>query len=155
MKCEKEATEKKMDCVERRVADLLHDNIVATYQVLDYQPTRLTSLVSVTNWARRCWEAGSQLANRAELQNAAGPLIGRNDIPVAWLDRFSVAEAMADNLKMSVSCGACGEDLSIPLASISELGSPATTIGQLTQLLRSSECTFCGVLGRRRVRRQA
>lgn len=152
MKCEKEALEKGRDCIERRVADLLRDSVVVKYQVLDYQPTRLASLVSETNWARRCWNAGYNLANRANLQNSGGPPIGRGDIPQAWIDKFSVGQAIADAIQMSVSCGACSETLSIPLEAI-ELERPATTIGQLAKLLRSEQCTFCGVAGKRRVHR--
>lgn len=54
IKCEKIAAGKSCDCVERRVADLLHLGFVASYHLLEYQPTRLASLVSETNWARKC-----------------------------------------------------------------------------------------------------
>jgi len=101
MKCEKEAAGKGTDCFERRVADLLHLHVVATYQVLEYQPTHLTSLISETNWARKCWNAGYDLANRAELQNAGGPPIGRADAPRSWLLKFSLAEAIADDIRVS------------------------------------------------------
>lgn len=152
MKCEKEAAQKGRDCIERRVADLLHLNIVATYQVLEYQPTHLTSLISETNWARKCWNAGYDIANRAELQNAAGPPIGRSDALRSWLLKFSVAEALADDISVSISCGASGEVLPIPLAKIPELEKPATTIGQLAKLWRSQGSTFCGTVGKCRVR---
>lgn len=152
MKCEKEAIQKGSDCIERRIADLLHLNIVATYQVLEYQPTHLTSLISETNWARKCWNAGYGIANRAELQNAGGPLIGRTDALKSWLLKFSVAEALADNIRVSISCGACSQFLAIPLTEIPPLGKPATTIGQLCKVWRSEECTFCGTVGSRLVR---
>ena len=152
MKCEKEAAGKGTDCIERRVADLLHLHVVATYQVLEYQPTHLTSLISETNWARKCWNAGYDLANRAELQNAGGPPIGRADAPRSWLLKFSLAEAIADDIRVSISCGACNEVLAIPLANIPQLEKPATTIGQLAKLWRSEECTFCATVGKRRVR---
>lgn len=151
MKCEKEAALKGNDCVERRVADLLHAGIVASYQVLEYQPTHLASLISETNWARRCWNAGYHLANRAELQNTGGLPIGRRDAPRGWLLQFSVAEAIADEVQVSISCAACEEVLPVPLAAIPELEKPATTISQLARLWRSSECTFCGIEGKRRV----
>jgi hypothetical protein len=151
MKCEKEAAQKGTDCVERRVADLLHLNLVATYDVLEYQPTRLTSLISETNWARKCWNAGYDIANRAELQDAGGPPIGRGDAPRGWLLKFSVTEAIADDVRVSISCGHCGEVLLIPLSEIPELEKPATTISQLAKLWRSDECTFCGNSGKRRV----
>jgi hypothetical protein len=152
MKCEKEALAKGKDCVESRVANLLHSGVVTAYQVLDYQPTRLASLVSETNWARKCWNAGYDLANRAELQDRGGDPIGRGDIPVGWIDRFSVAEAIADGIQIAVSCGDCGETLTIPLESI-KLERPATALGQLVKLLRAEPCTFCGVAGTRRVLR--
>lgn len=152
MKCEKEALQIGRDCVERRVADLLHRGIVARYDVLEYQPTRLASLVSETNWARKCWNAGYNMANRAELQNIGGPPIDRRDIPQSWIDKFTVRQAVADALQMSVSCSACNETLSIPLAAV-ELERASTTLGQLAKLLRSEECTFCGAIGKRRVQR--
>ena len=152
MKCEKEAAQKGTDCIERRVADLLHLNIVATYQVLEYQPTHLTSLISETNWARKCWNAGYELVNRAELQNAGGPPIGRTDALRSWLLKFTVAEAVADGVRISISCGACSEVLPIPLAEIPELEKPGTTIGQLGKHWRSEECTFCSAVGKRRFR---
>lgn len=151
MKCEKEAIDKGHDCIERRIADLLHSNVVATYQVLEYRPTRLTSLISETNWARKCWSAGYDLANRAELQNAGGPPIGRGDALRSWLLKFSLAEAIADDIKVSIACGACGETLPIPLPKIPELEKSATAVGQLVKLWRAQECTFCAVVGKRRV----
>lgn len=152
MKCEKEALQLGKDCIERRVADLLHRGVVVKYDVLEYRPTRLTSLVSETNWARKCWNAGYDMANRAELQNCGGPPVDSSDIPQSWIDKFSVRQAVADCLRMSVSCSACNEVLSIPLEAI-ELERQSTTLGQLAKLLRSERCTFCGTLGTRRVQR--
>jgi hypothetical protein len=152
MKCEKEALEKGKDCVEKRVADLLKSGVVAGYQVLDYQPTRLASLVSETNYARRAWNAGYDLANRAKLQDRGGDPIGRADIPRSWIDKFTIGQAIADEIEVCVSCSACGETLAIPLDAI-ELERPATTLGQLAKLLASEPCTFCDVAGERRVRR--
>ncbi len=152
MKCEKEAAGKGTDCIERRIAALLHLGIVASYQVLDYQPTHLASLIAETNWARKCRNAGYDLANRAELQNAGGSPIGRGDALRSWLLKFSLAEAIADDIRISIFCEACCEPLPIPLARISELEKSATTIGELGKLWRSEECTFCNIVGKRRIR---
>lgn len=152
MKCEKDASGKGTDCIERRVADLLHLGIVPTYQALDYQPTHLASLISETNWARKCWNAGYNLANRAELQNAGGPQIDRSKALPSWLLKFTLAEAISDDVRISISCGSCSEALPIPLRSIPELTKQATTIGQFAKLWRSENCTFCGIIGKRRVR---
>lgn len=135
MKCEKEAAGKGKDCVERRVADLLHHGIVVTYKLIEYRPTHLASLISETNWARRCWNAGYDLADRAELQNAGGPPISRRDVPRSWLLKFSVSEALAGDVRVSLSCLACGEVLPIPLARIPELEKAATAIRAIGQAL--------------------
>jgi hypothetical protein len=152
MKCEKEAAARGPDCIARRVADLLHMSTVPRYQVLEYQPTHLTSLISETNWARKCWNAGYDIANRAELQNGGGPPIGRGDALQSWLLKFTVAEAIADDIRVSIACRGCSEILPIPLAKIPQLEKPTTTIGQLCKLWRSENCTFCGTIGKRRVR---
>lgn len=152
MKCEKEAAGKGTDCIDRRVADLLHVNQVASYQVLEYQQTHLGSLISETNWAQKCWNAGYDLANRAELQNVGGPAIGRRDALRSWLLKFTLPEAVADDVLVSISCGACGEVLPIPLAGLPGLEKDSTTVGEMAKLWRSKECTFCGVVGERRVR---
>lgn len=152
MRCEKEAAKKGADCIERRVADLLQLNVVATYQVLEYQPTHLTSLISETNWARRCWNAGYDLANRAELQSSGGPPINRPDALASWLLTFTVEEARADDVRMSVACDACRELLTIPLAKLPQLARATTTLGHLARTLRAEACTFCGRVGKRRVR---
>ncbi len=134
------------------MADLLHLGVVADYQLLEYQPTRLASLVSETNWARKCWNAGYHIANRAELQKAGGPPVGRSDIPESWLAKFSLHEALADGILLSVSCKRCGKSLDIPLAAIPELEKSSTTLGQIGKLLASETCTLCGVAGERWVR---
>lgn len=155
MKCEKVAAGKTGDCVERRIANLLHLGIVANYEVLEYQPTRLTSLVSETNWSRKCWNAGYHIANRAELQKAGGPPVGRSDIPESWLAKFSLPEAIADDILLTVSCSGCGENFDIPPAAIPQLERASTTIGQIAKLVASESCTLCGAGGRRRVRLRA
>ena len=100
--------------------------------------------------ARRCWNAGHDLANRAELQNTGGPLIDLRDAPRSWLLKFSVAEARTDGIRVSISCAACSEVLAIPLEQIPELTKPATSIGQLARVQAFEACTFCGAVGKRR-----
>jgi hypothetical protein len=58
----------------------------------------------------------------AELQNAGGPPIGRGDALRSWLFKFGVAEAIADDMRVSISCGACSEVRPIPLAEIPQTG---------------------------------
>lgn len=150
-KCEKDAIEKGRDCVERRVADLLHLGVVPTYQVLDYQPSRLASLISETNWARKCWKAGYNLANRKRLQNKAGEPISRSEIPASWLWEFSIAQAIADTIQPVLVCRACKDELVIPLSAVAERESPPRTLGELRDRLEGEPCFSCAVTGKRKV----
>jgi hypothetical protein len=150
-KCEKEALGKGKDCVERRVADLLHGGFVPSYQVLDYQPTRLGSLVSETNWARKCWSAGYGLANLKEFQNEGGPPISRSDIPAKWLWEFSLEEAIADDIQAVLICGACGDELAIPLSVVAQRESRPRTVGEMRHALRAEPCFNCETTGKRRL----
>ena len=151
-KCEKEAVEKGKDCVEKRVADLLHLEIVPTYQVLDYQPTRLGSLVSETNWARKCWNAGYQLANLKRLQNEGGDPIDRSQVPKEWLWEFSLEEAIADDIWTALVCNACGDELPIPLLTVAERESRPRKLGDMRRALEAEACFACQIKGKRRLK---
>lgn len=150
MKSESAASESRGDRIERRIADLLHEGVVAKYEVLEYTPTRLTSLVSETNWARKCWDAGYKLANRAELQDSGGPPIAAKDIPKTWLAQFTLAEAVADRLQAIIRC-TCGKMVRLPLAVLTGRAASTATLRQISDAWRSTECTFCGATGGRRV----
>lgn len=152
MTCEKEALKKGKDCIERRVAGLLHLNVVATYQVLEYEPTRLASLVSETNWARKCRCHGYDIANHAEMQNVAGPPITRSQVPKSWLWQFSLDEAIADDVLLEVHCGACSDVLHVPLSSVGLLNNRPRTLAQLRDVWERELCVVCGTAGNRRVR---
>jgi hypothetical protein len=151
-KCEKEAIEKGKDCIERRVADLLHLEIVPTYQVLDYQPTRLSSLVSETNWARECWDAGYHLANQKRLQNKGGDEINRSQIPEDWLWEFNLEEAITDDIRAVLLCEACGDELPIPLPTVGARDIRPRTLGDMRQALEAEACFACQIKGKRRVK---
>lgn len=66
--------------------------------------------------------------------------------------RFSVAEAIADDIRVSLSFGECTQVLPVPLTDIPELVKPTATLTQLGKVWRSEECTFCGTSGKRNVR---
>jgi hypothetical protein len=153
--CEKEAITKGKDCVERRVADLLHLGIVAQYQVLSYQPTHLSSLVSETNMARECWNRGYDLANNGALQNGPGPHINRQQIPHEWIwDRFTIEEAAQDGVEVEVRCAACRCCLSIDVAAFKAIQLPPKDMKQIQKdgMWQDEPCVGCGVSGRRSVR---
>lgn len=98
-KCEKEATAR--DSIARRVADLLHAGHVARYEVLERAPSRLTSLISETNWARLCVGRGYDIANLLAEQREAGPPITRDEIPKSWIWPFLISEALQDGIGLT------------------------------------------------------
>jgi hypothetical protein len=152
--CEKEAIAKGKDCIEKRVAGLLHIDIVAQYQVLSYQPTHLSSLVSETNMARECWNRGYELANNGALQNGPGPHIDRREIPHDWIwDRFTIGEAAQDGVEVEVRCAACRCYDRIDVTAFSALEVPPKEMKQIQKdtIWRNEPCVRCGVTGRRSV----
>lgn len=151
MKCEKEATKK--DAIEKRVADLLHRDIVVRYEVLERTRTRLTSLVSETNWARRCINKGYDLANRLEEQRVGGNLIDRHGIPISWLWCFSIDEAIADGIEPELRCTGCDFLLRFDLRHLQTLEeSPKTLLDvRRNRTWRIEPCTQCGSRAKRYV----
>jgi hypothetical protein len=153
-KCEKGALEKGVDCIEARVAELLHLGLVAKYQVIDRQPTRLSSLVSETNMARRAWNAGYKLVNRKTLQNCGGEDITAKLIPESWLLEFTVAEGLQDGFVMELRCPACRESVDIPLDYFASRDEPPTTLREIVKNPTWGEepCGYCARITRRTIR---
>jgi hypothetical protein len=148
--CEREAMAKGKDCVERRVADLLHLDMVAQYQVLSYQPTYLSSLVDETNMARECRRRGYDIANHAAMQNEAGPPITRHQIPKDWLwDRFSLDEAEQDNIEVELLCSACRSAARIPVGRFRTIERPPRDLKaiKIDPMWKREPCSQCGQSG--------
>ena len=150
-KCEKEAIEKGVDCIEARVAELLHLGLIARYQVIDRQPTRLSSLVSETNMARRAWNAGYKLLNRKRLQNCGGEDITSKMIPESWLLEFTLAEGLQDDLVMELHCPSCRQSIALPLAYFASRDEPPKTIRAIANHPAWIEepCGGCGQIAKR------
>jgi hypothetical protein len=153
-KCEKEALEKGVDCIEARVAELLHLGLVARYQVIDRQLTRLTSLVSETNLARRAWNAGYVLLNRKALQNRGGDDITAKMIPSKWLLEFTLAEALQDHLVMELRCPSCRQRLDIPLTYFASRDEPPKTVREIVKnpVWTEEPCGQCAQVTARKIR---
>lgn len=150
-RCEKAATQK--DTIEKRIADLLHAGFVARYEVLELSPTRLTSLVSETNWARRCVARGYDIANRLAEQRTAGPPIARSDVPRSWVWPFLLSEAIEDGVGIVLQCDACGLRLPLPLGHFQRMKQPPGSLFQVRTdpMWRTTPCTGCGETGTRRI----
>lgn len=151
-KCEKAATGK--DSIEKRVADLLHEGIVATYEVLDRQPTRLASLVSETNWARKCVRRGYDIANRLAEQRVPEPSIQRTDIPHSWIWKFTLVEAIEDAILLTLGCKSCRVTFDVDLAHFRRAAVPPTELWQVrtNPFWKIEPCTACHAQGQRFLR---
>ena len=90
--------------------------IVPRFEILDEAPTHLTALIAETVWARRFVWLGYELANRwLEHQSRERPN-GLATVPPDRLWDFTVAEAIQDEVRLLLCCGACGLEEDIPLA---------------------------------------
>jgi hypothetical protein len=150
-KCEREATAK--DNIAKRVANLLKEDIVVRYDVLERVPTHLSSLVSETNWTRECVRRGYNLANQLPFQNCADPAITRHDLnPDIWIwPKFSLVEAIEDNISLELVCRACGMSHRISFEHFQQVEEPPTELYHVKAngFWRREPCTGCGTKGKR------
>ena len=151
-RCEKAATAR--DSIERRLSELLHLGIVAQYQVLERAPTRLTSLVSETRWARLCVSRGYDIANRWAEHRATDLSFGRHDVPAVRLWEFTLDEAIEDAIVIQLGCRSCRQTLDIDLVHFLRVGQPPTDLRGIkaNPFWRLDPCTVCGVHAHRFVR---
>ncbi len=151
-RCEKVATAR--DSIERRVAELLHQGIVAQYEVLERAPTRLASLVSETRWARRCVSRGYDIANRWAEHRATDPSFDRHDVPTVRLWGFTLDEAIEDAIIIQLGCRNCRQTLSIDVAHFQRVEQPPTELQGIkaNPFWRRDPCTVCGMHAHRFVR---
>lgn len=148
-KCEKLATKK--DSIEKRVADLLHLGWVPSYEVLERTPTRLSSLVSETNWARECIKRGYDITNQWPEQRMAGPPVSRADIPLPRIWEFSLREAIEDGILLRLACRGCGLMLDLDFSHFLRVEEPPTELYQIkaNSFWKREPCTGCGAVGQR------
>jgi hypothetical protein len=142
MTSEKQA--KAQDSIERRVADLLHQDVVVRYEVLERVATRLTSLVSETNWIKRCRNAAYDLCNNLQEQRFGGALVGRYDIPLERLTTFTVEEALEDKIDVMISCSGCDLEMAVDLGRAQAWPKIPSSIGELKKQLTGQQCSVCG-----------
>lgn len=140
--------------IKYRMKELLHVGVVPRFEVLDRQPTRLKSLLSETNFARLCRTRGYDIANATTLQNRAGPPVTAHDLPSKWLLKFTLDQAVQDELRVEVVCVGCRTAVRLDVALFQSLPEPPRTLGDIRAWSARSEspCDACGQEGQRRVR---
>lgn len=141
---EKKATKK--DSIDKRVSDLLHQNIVVEYEVLERVPTHLASLVSETNWVIRCRNRGYNLANQWAEQKSGGELIDRHGVPHERLWPFTLEEALDDDISVYLQCRRCALRHRFDLHRLKGLDTPPRTLGEIksNSEIVSGKCHSCG-----------
>lgn len=143
-KCEKAGTAR--DNIERRVADLLRAGEVPRYEVLERTPTRLASLISETNWARRCIRRGYDIANLLPEQRKNAGNIARDEIPASWIWPFQLDEALSDGISLELICAKCRASLELPIGYFCNLSRPPKSLFEIRAdpMWRAEPCTVCG-----------
>lgn len=151
-RCEKAATAK--DSVERRIAELLHEGIVAQYEVLERAPTHLSSLVSETHWARRCVSRGYDIANRWAEHRAPDAPFNRLDVPTTRLWEFTLDEAIEDAIVIQFGCRICQQTLDIDAVHFRQVELPPKDLYGIKSnpFWRHEPCTVCGARAHRYLR---
>ena len=144
---------KRGDNIDRLITKLRRDRVVPIFDILEWTNTRLSSLVSETNWVRHFRNAGYDLKNKASEHKTGGPPIGRHDVPKERLWKFSIEEAIADNITIKLQCRPC--DLDLPPVDLLQFKSSANPPSKDLFGIREREglsCPGCGAKGRNWVR---
>lgn len=140
---------RRSDNIDRLITTLFRQDAVPTFDVVDWTETRLASLVSETNWVRHFRNDGYDLKNKASEHKTGGPPIGRHDVPKERLWKFSIQEAIADNITIKLQCRKC--DLDLPPVDLAAFQSTADPPSRDLFGIREREglsCPSCGATGR-------
>lgn len=140
--------------IKQRMKELLHAGIVPNFEAIDRQPTRLQSLLSETNFARLCRSRGYDIANATTLQNRAGPPVAVKDLPTKWLWKFSLEQAVQDELLVEVVCTGCRTVVPLDIRLFEALPEPPKRLEDVRAWsARTDEpCETCRQKSQRRVR---
>lgn len=119
---------------------LLAADRIPRFVVLERTTTRASSLESETRWAQHFLEQGYVLANRWSEHKA-----GKNKVlvPSKRLWAFTLAEALADDLTLQISCRRCKTSALLPLESVMKATRPTI---KLQDLRRTVSCPSCGFI---------
>jgi hypothetical protein len=125
-------------CKTGRLKQIIDQWRVPKFEILDTAPTHLTSLIAETVWARRFVWLGYELANRwAEHRTKERP-DGLASVPPERLWDFTAANALEDEVRLTLECRACDVQGDV------DLSKRAPTV--LLKSVRSLklECGLCG-----------
>jgi hypothetical protein len=109
------------------------------FVVLERTTTRASALESETKWVQRFLEQGYVLANQWS-EHKAGKK--KAVVPSNRLWAFTLAEALADDLKLQIACCRCKTCLLLPLGTVMGAASPTTKLQDLRRTVSCPNCAF-------------
>lgn len=123
---------------------LLATDRIPRFVVLERTTTLASALESETRWVQRFLEQGYVLANQWS-EHKAGKT--KAVVPTKRLWAFTLAEALADDLKLRIACRRCKTCLLLPLGTLIEVASPTTKLQDLRRTVSCPNCGFVPCLG--------
>ena len=122
-----------------RLKHIMAKWVVPRFSIIDAAPSYLTALIAETVWARRYVWLGYELANQWPEHRTKEPPTGLASVPIDRLWDFTVAEALEDEIQLSLQCDRCGYNVPVPL----EGREPQTKLSIVRSL--RLRCETCGV----------
>jgi hypothetical protein len=113
-----------------RLKQIIGKWVVPRFEIVDSAPTHLTALIAETVWARRYVWLGYDLANGWPEHRTRERPHGLASVPLGRVWDFTVAEALEDEVGLSLRCEKCGVSAPVPLDTIE----PQTKLSALKSL---------------------
>ncbi|MFD1034079.1 hypothetical protein ACFQ15_05380 [Sphingomonas hankookensis] len=105
----------------------------------------MSSLISETNWARRCVWRGYDIANLLPQQRLHAGNIDRREIPAEWIWPFLLSEAIEDEITLELRCVRCKLALPLDLSRFLRVAEPPKSLFQVRAngIWQAEACTGC------------
>lgn len=94
-------------CKTGRLKQIIDQWHVPKFEILDRAPTRLTSLIAETVWARRFVWLGYELANQWPEHRTTERPEGLASVPRERLWDFTIRNALEDEVRLTLECRRC------------------------------------------------
>lgn len=129
------------DNIDRLLNGVMRRGAIPRFCPIEQTATRLDSLVSETNCARRLINEGYRLANQWAEHKCGGPDLGRSDVPHQRLWEFMIVEAIGSDITVALRCKPCGIDIKLDWQCITDQPEPPK---RLRDIRDSLSCPSCG-----------
>lgn len=137
------------DNIDRLLNGVMRRNAIPKFHPIEQTATRLDSLVSETNCARRLINDGYRLANQWAEHKCGGPDVSRSDVPHQRLWEFMIGEAIDSGIAVALRCKPCGIDIDLDWQRLTDQPKPPK---RLRDIRDSLSCPSCATKGGRYVK---